>query len=108
MRGKRTYREERTIYMIKPEFLVQDLLRVFDKLGLHPELSGGGGAWLLRGSSGDRSARVELTSTYELVEGLRTLGPIPVNKLDIYVEGPEDFIRAFKRRVEVELLRCLG
>ena len=108
MKEKRAYREERTIYMIKPEFLIQDLLRAFDKLSLHPELSGGGGAWLLKGSSGDGSARVELTSTYELVDGLRTLGPIPVSKLDIYVEGPEDFIRAFKRRVEVELLRCLG
>ena len=108
MKEKRTYREERTIYMIKPEFLIQDLLRAFDKLGLHPELSGGGGAWLLKGSSGDGSARVELTSTYELVDGLHTLGPIPVSKLDIYAEGPEDFIRAFKRRLEVELLRCLG
>jgi len=105
---KRVYEEERIIYMIKPEFLLQDLLRAFRKLGLDPELTGGGGSWLLRGSSGGREAVVKLVSRQEVVEGLQTLGRIPVSRLSIQARGPGDFITAFKHRIEVELLRCLG
>ncbi len=108
MSDERVYREERTIYMIKPKFLLEDLMRAFEKLGLNPELTGGGGFWLIRGSSDDKKATIELESSLEIVEGLRTLGPIPVSRLSIRAEGPPEFITAFKRRLEVELLRCLG
>jgi len=107
-KGIVVHEEERIIYMIKPRFLLQDLLRAFEKLGLNPRLTGEKTSWLLEGSSGDRRARVELISREEVVKGLDTLGPIPVSVLSIHVEGPEDFITAFKHRIEVELLRCLG
>ena len=108
MSEKEIYEEERTIYMIKPEFLIQDLLRAFKKMGLVVELIEGKGSWLLKGSSRNEKAVVELVSTYKIIDELRTLGPIPVSKLLIRLEGSENFIKAFKHRLEVELLRCLG
>jgi len=102
------YEEERTVYMIEPRFLLQDLTRALRKLGFEPSLAEEGGSWLLQAASAGRAISIRLESTEEVVEGLEVLGEIPVSKIVVEASGPEDFLRALRYRLEVELLRCLG
>ena len=103
-----SYREERTIYMIKPAYLLEDVLRALRKLGLDTSLAGEEGLWTIRASSGDRRVRASLASHRAVVPGLETLGAIPITRLSVEAEGPPEFIEALKYRLRVELLRCLG
>ena len=102
------YREERVIYMIRPVYLLQDLTRALRKLGFEPLMSGEEGSWVLEGASGGRRVLLRLESHEEVVPGLEVLGEVPVSKLTIEAEGPGEFIKALRHRLEVELLRCLG
>ena len=103
-----THREERIIYMIKPIYLLQDLTRALRKLGFEPLMSSEEGLWVLEGASRGRRVLLKLESHEEVVPGLEVLGEVPVSKLTVEAEGPGEFIKALRHRLEVELLRCLG
>ncbi|RLI09944.1 hypothetical protein DRO33_06105 [Candidatus Bathyarchaeota archaeon] len=94
--------------MIKPAYLLEDVLRALRKLGLDTSLAGEEGLWTIRASSGDRRVRASLASHRAVVPGLETLGAIPITRLSVEAEGPPEFIEALKYRLRVELLRCLG
>ena len=103
------YSEERVIYMIKPDYLLEDVARALRKLGFQPALEERGpNAWLLEASGSGKFVRAVLESEKRVIAGLEVLGPIYVTRLRVEAEGPEDFIRSLRRRLEVELLRCLG
>ena len=102
------HEEERTIYMIKPGLLLGDVIRALRKLGLNPLLEEKPGGWLLEAAGSGRHVRVLLTSETCRLRGREVFGPVPVSRLRTEAEGPEEFVRELKRRLEVELLRCLG
>jgi len=102
------HEEERTIYMIRPTYLLDDVVRALKKLGFEPSLREEEGFWLLEARGPDRHVLIRLESEERVVPGLEVLGPIPVSRLAVRAEGPEGFISALRYRLEVELLRCLG
>ena len=102
------YSEEREVWMIRPGYLLDDLSRALRKLGLRPELRGRGGSWTMRASGGGVEVSIGLESETRVMRGLEVLGPVPVSRIRIEAVGPGEFIRALRRRIEVELLRCLG
>ncbi len=102
------YQEERTIYMIKPECLLEDVVRALRKLGFSPALEELGGGWLIEASKSGRHVKAWLKSERRVLPGLEVFGSVPVSRLHVEAEGPEGFVRELKRRLEIELLRCLG
>ena len=102
------YQEERVIYMIKPEYLLEDVARAMRKLGFSPTLEGRGESWLIEASKSGRHVRALLTSEKRVLLGLEVFGLVPVSRLQVEAEGPEEFVRELRRRLEIELLRCLG
>jgi len=102
------YSEEREVWMIRPDFLLDDLSRALRKLGLEPEVRGRGGSWILRASKEGVEVSIGLESEARVIRGLEVLGRVPVSRIRVEAVGPGEFIRALKHRIEVELLRCLG
>ena len=108
MRSSIQYREERTIYMIKPEYLLEDVIRALRKLGFEPSLSEEGGAKIVKARGPGKHVELLLRSEEKVIPGLEVLGEIPITHISLSAEGPEDFITSLRYRLEVELLRCLG
>ena len=102
------YREERAIYMIKPEYLLEDVVRALRKLGFSPALEELGRGWLIEAFKSGRHVKAWLKSERRVLPGLEVFGLVPVSHLRVEAEGPEEFVRELRRRLEIELLRCLG
>ena len=71
------YEEERTIYMIKPEFLLDDVVRALRKLGLNPLLEEEPGGWLVEAAGSGKHVKILLTSEIRCLKGLEVFGPVP-------------------------------
>ncbi len=102
------HEEERIIYMIRPIYLLQDIIRALERLGLKVQVSGQEGAWNLSASGEGKEVRISMDGEERVVEGLEVLGPVPVSHVRIRARGPPGFISALRYRLELELLRCLG
>ncbi|RLI36809.1 hypothetical protein DRO60_05280 [Candidatus Bathyarchaeota archaeon] len=102
------YQEERTIYMIKPEYLLEDMVRALRKLGFSPALEERGEGWLIEASKSGRYVKASLRSEKRVLPGLEVFGLVPISHLRVEAEGPEGFVQELRRRLEIELLRCLG
>ncbi|HDI00992.1 MAG TPA: hypothetical protein ENF78_00970 [Candidatus Bathyarchaeota archaeon] len=103
-----SFHERRIIYMIRPKYLLEDVLRALRKLGLEPSLRSEAGSWLITAEGPNCSVEIVLRSEEKVVRGLEVLGRIHITELTVSAEGPGDFIEALRYRLEVELLRCLG
>ena len=105
---RESYKEDRIIYMIKPEYLAEDALRILHKLGISPSVSRREGLWDISGYGSEGWVGISIRSSRKILPLLRSFGPMYISEVKVRAEGSKDFLNSLRYRLNIETLRGGG
>jgi len=101
--------ERRTIYLIPPHTLLEDVKRIFKGLSINiKEVKIEKSSWRILGAKNGVLVKAALSFTIKQINELMIFGETSISELEVYSEGNENFNKMLKRRIEIGLLRAAG
>lgn len=103
------YKDDRIIYFIPPNHLVEDIKRLLDKYKIIIEdFKKENNEWKFFGKFKNNKIFIKISSQKKKIPMLKVFEDLTVNEISLRIEGEKNFINEFKNGFEISLLRCLG